>query len=488
MTRERRLEHPSCLNFHQLRRDFLESSVISRAQLDSFVRGCICSDEAIQLWDKLVHSVKGPDAEVVQESIDWATLCTDLPQAFYQDLKEKKYRLMTSNMKDLSVSEKGDTVKILLELQDHNTIETCLMRTGDELKSRDSVASNMANKSRTTVCVSSQIGCRMACSFCATGTLGLKGNLNAGEILEQVAIANVVERKYRGGEELSGVTKNRWLRNVVFMGMGEPLDNYDEVIRAAKILTSQNGLSFAPSRVTISTVGFSPKRIRSLKNDVPRISLALSLHAPTDAMRAKLIPSATPVDLKELMTACFEFVANQRELSKSNAKRQGLFIEYCLIDEVNDTEECIGGLEDLLRDHKDEAILNVIPYNPTEASSEYKTPSDEKVEAFAAQLKAHGLRVFVRHEFGRDISGACGQLAAKHLKVVPKQQQQEHHAKTPGSDTSSVTESPLSPVSAPDQFAPVEKAPGFWSSPLVLAGTAFVVGVAVGRVILRNRR
>eukprot|EP01053_Blabericola_migrator_P004725 Blabericola_migrator_1__4724@NODE_2492_length_2686_cov_473_548683_g1562_i0_p1_GENE_NODE_2492_length_2686_cov_473_548683_g1562_i0NODE_2492_length_2686_cov_473_548683_g1562_i0_p1_ORF_typecomplete_len492_score96_18Fer4_14/PF13394_6/8_1e12Radical_SAM/PF04055_21/2_2e11Fer4_12/PF13353_6/0_0084_NODE_2492_length_2686_cov_473_548683_g1562_i01371612 len=489
---DRKLNVPSSLDYFRLRKDFVNTGIISKAQLESFLKGCLLSDTAIAKWDALVS---GEDETY---EVDWDSMCPDLPHAFLRELKEKGYRLMTSKVVKVSDSESTDSVKILLELQDEATIETCLMRMGK---------GSSPSKLRSTVCVSCQVGCKMGCSFCATGTMGLSGNLTAGEILEQVAIANILEKRYRGNGEVSGVIKNRWIRNVVFMGMGEPLDNYDEVVRALKVLTAQSVLSFASNRVTVSTVGFSPKRIRQLMGDVPRVSLALSLHAPTQALRAELVPSAKSVDLVDLMSACFEFVTNQQRFSKANAKRQRLLIEYCLIQGVNDTPECITNLETLLSDHLNDSIINVIPYNPTDANTKYATPSPSQVEAFVDSLRSRNVRVLVRHEFGRDIDGACGQLAAKKKDSSPMStvfNEEEHiepeetsKGDTTGLDTPHALHTPHRsrqrrsfPVSnltipAPDSFAPADERRGW--TPVLIAGAAFVVGVALGRTILQRR-
>eukprot|EP01054_Gregarina_sp_Poly1_P000735 Gregarina_sp_Poly_1__734@NODE_1175_length_4862_cov_1212_086131_g805_i0_p2_GENE_NODE_1175_length_4862_cov_1212_086131_g805_i0NODE_1175_length_4862_cov_1212_086131_g805_i0_p2_ORF_typecomplete_len508_score63_41Fer4_14/PF13394_6/7_2e12Radical_SAM/PF04055_21/3e09Fer4_12/PF13353_6/1_3e04Fer4_12/PF13353_6/0_037Focadhesin/PF11229_8/4_6e03Focadhesin/PF11229_8/0_15_NODE_1175_length_4862_cov_1212_086131_g805_i029994522 len=495
------LKHPSCLDFTELRSRFLEGpSIVSRAQLDAFIRACVCSDTAVLWMDRLVHDTEEGDREALQEEIDWQSICPDLPQKFYLELREQGFRLMTTNIVKISFSEKNDTCKILLSLQDNRFIETCLMRFGNGKlpgHRRDTETGQFSSKVRATVCVSSQIGCKMGCSFCATGTLGLKGNLTSAEILEQITVANVIERRYRLDEDQhnNAINMNRWLRNVVFMGMGEPLDNYDEVIRTVKILTSQHVLGFAPSRITISTVGHSTQRIRCLAADVPRVSLALSLHAPTQELRAKLVPSALRCPLNELMQACFEFVHHQKELSKSNAKRQVLFIEYCLLAGVNDTPECVEQLDELLHDHLEDSIINVIPYNPTDTHTEYQTPSDERVKNFVKQLRSRKLRVFVRHEFGREIEGACGQLAAKQTPVsselfvsnetvtslMPREKscslkEEAEHAgsnelETAASSTVSVVGSELNVKSA-----------------VLLAGVSFVVGVGVGRWIWAGTR
>ena len=262
---------------------------------------------------------------------------------------------------------------------------------------------------RCTVCVSSQVGCSRACSFCATGTMGLRANLGAAQILEQVWHArNEVPPGYE-------------VRNVVYMGMGEPLDNFDAVVASLRGLTHQALFDLSAKHLTVSTVGASPDRIRRLADLAPKVRLALSLHSATLPLRAELIPSAT--SMPEL-TDALDYHAHKT--------RSGVMIEYLLIDGVNDRAEDADALAAFCADRNAAAArvtppltrkearaaagyVNLIPFNPTEAGDAhgYRTPSDAAVGAFHARLREeHGVNALVRWSSatGRDANGACGQL------------------------------------------------------------------------------
>ncbi|KAH0478617.1 MAG: hypothetical protein KVP17_003704 [Porospora cf. gigantea B] len=291
---------------------------------------------------------------------------------------------ITSTVALREESKDRTTTKLVVRLFDGLDVETVIMR----------------YSGWSTACVSSQVGCRMGCSFCATGTLGLKSSLTEGEILEQLWHAN-------------GVSP---IRNVVFMGMGEPLDNYDEVVRAVNSMVAKFGLSYG--RITVSTVGVVPKMLQLVK-DAPGVSLALSLHAPTQELRREIVPSAAAYPVSTLLDTAEKFIRQQQSLSRRNEKYQRVQIEYCLIAGVNDQPETAMQLANLL-EGRDWVILNVIPYNPTltpvASQRGYSTPSQEAIEGFTGVLKASNVRVFVRQEMGQDISGACGQLVLKQAR------------------------------------------------------------------------
>lgn len=230
----------------------------------------------------------------------------------------------------------------------------------------------------------------MGCTFCATGTLGELGNLTVGEMCEQVAHANAV----------LGVGNMR-CRNVVFMGMGEPLNNYDAVIGACEVMRSAFGL--AASKITVSTVGVIPKML-TLARDAPGTGLALSLHAPTQELRQTIVPTATAYKLNDLMRALDEYLAS--------APKMKAMIEYCVLGGVNDDETCAEQLGELLRGK--EVILNLIPFNPTDTPAGHVPPKPEVVQAMVKILtKKYDIFTTVRHTMGDDIDGACGQLALK---------------------------------------------------------------------------
>jgi len=289
----------------------------------------------------------------------------------------------------------GSTSKLLLSLRDGQRVETVVMR----------------HEQRTTVCVSSQIGCQMGCTFCATGTMSTVSDLDSGEILEQLLHAHVLE-----------VTAGRpRVRSAVFMGMGEPLNNYDAVLRAARLMTDVGHLgkyALPPAKVTISTVGVTA-RILQLAHDLPAVNLALSLHAPTQELRERIVPAARHTPLPELLAA----------LDEHAARCSRPMVEYCLLAGVNDTDTCAVELGKLMGPRAPAVMVNLIPYNPG-ANSElggFEAPGHQTVDRFQRIVAAFGVTVRVRREMGKDIFGACGQLALtqarpdagiKHSKIV----------------------------------------------------------------------
>ncbi|RLN84154.1 hypothetical protein BBJ28_00013164 [Nothophytophthora sp. Chile5] len=266
------------------------------------------------------------------------------------------------------------TVKLLLRLQDGHEIEAVIMR----------------HTGRNTLCVSSQVGCQMGCTFCATGTLGIIADLCSGEILEQLAHANRVAP----------------IRNVVFMGMGEPLNNYDAVLQAIRAMTKVFGL--APKYITLSTVGVI-HRIRQLSQDAPLVRLALSLHAPTQEMRAEIVPTSTAYPLPKLMAAIDDHLA-----LKYNRL---VMVEYCMLAGVNDSLETAHLLGQLLQNRS--VHVNLIPYNTTDVGAQFHAPEPEAIRAFHAILREpYNLKATIRENHGTDIDGACGQLALKNKPDV----------------------------------------------------------------------
>jgi 23S rRNA (adenine2503-C2)-methyltransferase len=251
----------------------------------------------------------------------------------------------------------------------------------------------MQHAGRRTVCVSSQSGCPLACTFCATGDMGLGRNLTAGEISEQVLVLGRLLRD--AGERVS---------NVVMMGMGEPFLNYDAVLEACRLLNDPDGFGLGARRIAISTAGWVPG-IQRLAAEPLQVKLALSLHAPTDELRRTLMPVARRYPLAELMAACRGY----RELTGRR-----VFIEYLLLDGVNDADGHAGQLARLLG--PEGFHVNLIAYNPTAAG--YRGSPPERVAAFAAVLAAHGLEASYRRSHGDDIKAACGQLAAAGVREL----------------------------------------------------------------------
>ncbi len=273
------------------------------------------------------------------------------------------------------------TVKVRLATRDGFPVEAVAMR----------------HRNRRTVCVSSQSGCPLGCTFCATGSMGLGRNLGAGEIVEQVL---VLARELRDDGQRVG--------NVVMMGMGEPFLNYDAVLEACRTLNDPAGFGLGARQIAISTAGWVPG-IERLAAEPMQVKLALSLHAPTDELRTELMPVTKRFGLERLMAACRAY----RE-----ATRRRIFVEYLLLEGVNDSDRNAEQLAVLLG--RDGFHVNLIAYNPTQA--EYRGSAPERVSAFAAVLAARGVSASYRRSHGQDIDAACGQLAVKGARELRRSQ------------------------------------------------------------------
>lgn len=295
-------------------------------------------------------------------------------------------RPFATSVGEVRTSQDGSTTKMAIRLHDEHTVESVIIRHGR----------------RTTLCVSSQIGCQMGCTFCATGTMPVVGDLAACEIVEQLLHAHAFE----------AAQKRPPVRNVVFMGMGEPLNNYSAVVTAVKTMCSVDHLgelALQQSRVTVSTVGV-PSRMRQLSVDLPSASLALSLHAPTQELRQRIVPSAKHAPLGELLAALDK---HSNYCKRPSPTAFTAMVEYVLLAGVNDSDECAMELGALMQPRKKDVMVNLIPYNPGANSGpeSFDAPSHEVVERFQQVVVAYGVTTRVRREMGRDIAGACGQLA-----------------------------------------------------------------------------
>ena len=248
-----------------------------------------------------------------------------------------------------------------------------------------------------TLCVSTQVGCAMACAFCLTGKMGLVRNLTAGEIVGQVRVLAAS----------LGLLDTRF--NIVLMGMGEPLHNYDETLKALSILNDPQGLGVSPRRITLSTVGLPPA-IDRLAREPNMPNLAISLHAPTDAQRGALVPINRKYGIADVLAACQRVPLT---------RRQRITFEYVLLAGVNDAPEDARRLAGLLGGLKSK--VNLIPLNPA-AGIAFERPSDEAIDRFAAILAKRGLIVSVRKSRGRDIRAACGQLLVEGARRSPGKQ------------------------------------------------------------------
>jgi 23S rRNA (adenine2503-C2)-methyltransferase len=250
---------------------------------------------------------------------------------------------------------------------------------------------------RGTLCVSSQAGCAVGCRFCSTGHQGFSRNLSSGEILAQLWFA---EHFLRSHLDTRG---SRVITNVVMMGMGEPLQNYSALVPALRVMLDDHGYGLSRRRVTVSTSGVVPMMDR-LGEDVP-VALAVSLHAPNDELRDKLVPLNKKYPLAELLDACNRYL--------EHAPRDFITFEYCMLDGVNDQPEHARQLVDLVRQHAGRGVsckLNLIPFNPFPASGLVRSPQ-QQVQAFAKILSDAGIVTTVRKTRGDDIDAACGQLA-----------------------------------------------------------------------------
>ncbi|HPI96890.1 MAG TPA: 23S rRNA (adenine(2503)-C(2))-methyltransferase RlmN [Gammaproteobacteria bacterium] len=270
------------------------------------------------------------------------------------------------------ISDDG-TIKWLMQMYEGNAIETVYI----------------PEKNRGTLCISSQIGCSLNCSFCATGAQGFNRHLSTDEIVGQVWVA---------ASRLGQSTKNRKITNIVLMGMGEPLANYSNVLPALKIFVDDFGFGFANRRVTVSTSGMVPY-IQQLNIDID-VSLAISLHAPNDELRNQLVPLNKKYNIKELLSACSDFIKDKRKAK--------ITIEYTLIKGVNDQPEHARSLVKLLS--KIPCKINLIPFNPF-PGNDYQRPDYDTVEQFQNICEKSRIVTTVRRTRGDDIDAACGQLA-----------------------------------------------------------------------------
>ena len=316
-----------------------------------------------------------------KEELDLSA-CEEIP-LWVRNRAPETFCLLTTRIAVEETSGDGSTTKIIVELQDGHRVEAVIIR---HLKGRRAEGKKGLGA---TLCISSQVGCKMGCTFCATGTMGELGNLTTGEIVEQVAHAKRIEPR---------------VRNIVFMGMGEPLNNYDAVVDAIRCVSqseNQMGFNIPCPKICVSTVGVIPNIYR-FSEDCPTVSMALSLHAPTQEIRKKIVPTATAYPLDELMRCLDDYLAK--------SEKNSMLVEYCVLKGINDTKECARLLGELLGGKK--VVLNFIPYNPTDVIAGHESPEMEDIQAMNTILREeYGMTTTVRQEMGSDIAGACGQLA-----------------------------------------------------------------------------
>ena len=294
---------------------------------------------------------------------------TDLSQKLRKKLSDG-YFFAGLEVAEIASSADG-TEKFLFRLHDNNLIESVLIPEGG----------------KRTVCISSQVGCPLKCAFCATGMMGFGRDLSAGEIVGQLLFL-----RQRYGEDA--------FRNIVFMGMGEPLLNYANVVKSIAIISSELGLSVSAKKITVSTVGITPQ-IHALADSGLKVNLAISLHAASDDKRQKIMPVARKYDIKKLVEAAAYF-ARQR--------KKRITFEYILFKDFNDSRRDAEMLAELIKGIP--CKINILAYNPID-NLPYKRPTDEEVDEFGRYLYPIAPAVTVRKSRGLDISAACGQLAGK---------------------------------------------------------------------------
>ena len=299
---------------------------------------------------------------------------TNLPKTLRQKL-ESAYEIRRVEMEKRQISKIDGTNKFLFCLKDGNMVESVLMK----------------YKHGNSVCISSQVGCRMGCRFCASTLDGLERNLTPSEMLRQVY-------------QIQKITGER-VSNIVIMGTGEPLDNYDNFLKFIHMVSDEHGLNISQRNITASTCGIVPN-IRRLAEEKLQITLALSLHGSNQEKRRSLMPVANKYELHEVLEACdYYFEKTGRRIT----------FEYSLVHGVNDTPEDAKELMGILKDRN--CHLNLIPVNPIKERN-YEKPDKKSAENFKNKLEKNGINVTIRREMGSDIDGACGQLRRKTMQGV----------------------------------------------------------------------
>ena len=297
--------------------------------------------------------------------------CTNLSNALRQKLKETSEYVCLEPVR-VQHSKLDGTEKYLFRLSDGNYVESVLMK----------------YHHGNSVCISSQVGCRMGCRFCASTLDGCVRNLTPSEMLDQIYTIQKIS-----GERVD---------NVVVMGSGEPMDNFDNIIRFLSLLNSEQGLNISARNITVSTCGIVPKIIEMADKKL-QITLAISLHAPNDELRKTMMPIANKYSIEEIMEACRYY------LKQTNRR---ISFEYSLVKDVNDTEECAQQLISLVKGMN--CHINLIPVNPIK-ERDYRQSEQKAIYAFKNKLEKNGINVTIRREMGRDIDGACGQLRKSYI-------------------------------------------------------------------------
>lgn len=328
------------------------SAVVSKLGQPSFRTGQIFSwlQSGVTHWDEM----------------------TNIPAVLRAKLAEGYY-IVTANIKKRLESVIDDTVKYLYEMHDGELVESVLMKYNHGYS----------------LCISTQVGCRMGCSICATGLYGLTRNLTASEMLAQITSA----------ERDKGIR----VSNVVLMGMGEPLDNFDNVVRFLQLVSDERGLNIGMRHISLSTSGLVPGIYKLMEYKFP-ITLSVSLHAPNDELRSSIMKVNRSFGIESLMKACRDYIAvTGRRIS----------FEYALIEGVNDSDRCAKQLAVLMRGML--CHVNLIPANPVKENS-YKKPDRQRLEHFCKLLCSLGVNTTIRRTLGADIDASCGQLRGREIE------------------------------------------------------------------------
>jgi 23S rRNA (adenine2503-C2)-methyltransferase len=324
---------------------------------------------ALQVWDWLYKKRVTDFSEMVDVHKECIQLLADhfVIQTLSEHLKQESA---------------DGTIKFLIKLADGNLIETVLMR----------------HKFGLSVCVTTQVGCNIGCSFCASGLIKKSRDLSSGEIVEQIVKVQLHLDQAQQGERVS---------HVVVMGIGEPFDNFTNLVGFLTVIKDQKGLAIGPRHITVSTSGLADKLVEFADSDL-QVNLAVSLHAPNNELRTRIMKINRAIPIEELMQAIDYY------LEKTNRQ---ITLEYILLKDVNDRKEHALELVDLIGDKRRNLCkVNLIPYNPVDEHSQYQRSERESVSAFYDTLKKHQINCSVRLEHGADIDAACGQLRSKQIK------------------------------------------------------------------------
>ncbi|MGF1531790.1 MAG: 23S rRNA (adenine(2503)-C(2))-methyltransferase RlmN [Puniceicoccaceae bacterium] len=352
-------------------------------------------DELVALIEELgqpAFRAKQLEDWIYKQGVNHFGKMANLPAGLRSALDER-FSLRSTEM--ILKKRSGDTtIKYLSKLEDGSMVETVLINAPQVGVGQE--------QSRNTVCVSSQVGCAYGCKFCASGLRGLKRDLTAGEILSQFFEI----RDDPGADQTSRRADHLNIDNIVFMGMGEPLANYDAVVRALRALTSEWGFNLGARRITVSTSGLVPE-IRQLADEGLGVRLAVSLHGATNEVRGKIMPINRRYPIEALIPAIEYFQQKHKRM---------VTLEYILIDEINDDfgeADALVAIAQRLHVH-----INCIPYNRVDGL-QWRRPSLTRQDAFVQRLRARGLSVTIRREKGHDIAAACGQLRLQEEGKLP---------------------------------------------------------------------